>query len=37
MGLESLNHNFLTGRVEDLVNWADVAARFERAKTLELL
>jgi NADH-quinone oxidoreductase subunit B len=22
MGLESLNHNFLTGRVEDLVNWA---------------
>ena len=21
-GLESLNHNFLTGRVEDLVNWA---------------
>jgi NADH-quinone oxidoreductase subunit B len=22
MGLESLSHNFLTGRVEDLVNWA---------------
>ena len=22
MGLEALNHNFLTGRVEDLVNWA---------------
>src|SRR6266853_2727868 len=22
MGLESVSHNFLTGRVEDLVNWA---------------
>ena len=22
MGLEAVNHNFLTGRVEDLVNWA---------------
>jgi NADH-quinone oxidoreductase subunit B len=22
MGLESLNHNFLTGTVEDLVKWA---------------
>ena len=25
-GLEGLNHNFLTGRLEDLVKWARTAA-----------